>query len=172
MNLSPRAFRFREFTTLGLLTILGAIPGCAGGQNATPEAIEQAKQLWTKGGIRDYDLDWTVAGPNNAHYFVTVRGGEVRKVESVQPGGSRSKLDPPDTRFYSVDGLFLTIADELAQLKTDQPFGQPKGTKVAMRFKLDPELGYPHWYRRDVMGTSQAIAIDVVKLVPDASTSK
>ena len=72
---------------------------------------------------------------------------------------------------YSVDGLFLTIADELALLKTDHPFGQPPGTKVVMRFKPDPKLGYPHWYRRDVMGSTQAIAIDVVKLVPETSTS-
>ena len=41
-----------------------------------------------------------------------------------------------------------------------------------MRFKPDPKLGYPLWYRRDVMGTTQAIAIDVVKLVPEASARK
>ena len=104
--------------------------------------------------------------------YVTVRGGDVRKVESVQADGRRFVLNPSDTRFYSVDGLFLTIADELAQLKTDHPFGQPQGTKVVMRFKPDPKLGYPQWYRRDVMGTTQAIAIDVVKLVPVASTAK
>ena len=107
-------------------------------------------------------------GAQNNHYFVTVRGGEVRKVESIRPDGQRFALKPADTRYYSVDGLFLTIADELALLKTDHPFGQPKGTKVVMRFKPDPKLGYPHWYRRDVMGTSLAIAIDVVKLVPKA----
>ena len=65
-----------------------------------------------------------------------------------------------------MDGLFLTIADELASLKTDNPFGQPKGTKVVMRFKPDPKLGYPLWYRRDVMGTPQGMRIDVIKLVP------
>ena len=101
-----------------------------------------------------------------------MRGGEVRKIESILPDGTRIVLKPADTRFYSVDGLFLTIADELAQLKTDHPFDQPKGTKVVMRFKPDPKLGYPHWYRRDVMGTSLSIAIDVVKLVPQVSNSK
>ena len=76
---------------LGILAILGATIGCAGGQEVTPEAIEQAKQLWTKAGIRDYDLEWTVTGAQNNHYFVTVHGGEVRKVESVQPDGQRSR---------------------------------------------------------------------------------
>jgi hypothetical protein len=41
-----------------------------------------------------------------------------------------------------------------------------------MRFKPDPKLGYPLWYHRDVMGTSLSIAIDVVKLVPEKSTTK
>ena len=96
----------------------------------------------------------------------------MRKVESVQTDGRRFELHPPETRFYSVDGLFLTIADELAQLKTEHPFGQPQGTRVVMRFKPDAKLGYPLWYRRDVMGTTLAIAIDVVKLVPVTSTPK
>jgi hypothetical protein len=156
---------------LGLLTILGTAIGCAGGQEVTPEAIAQAKQVWTTAGIRDYDLEWTVTGAQNNHYYVTVRDGDVRKVESVQSDGRRFELHPHQTRFYSVDGLFLTIADELALLKTDQPFGQPPGTKVVMRFKPDKKLGYPLWYRRDVMGTALAIAIDVVKLVPVASNA-
>jgi hypothetical protein len=153
---------------LGALTALACVTGCAGGQEATPEALEQAKRLWKQAGPRDYDLDWTVAGAQNNHYYVSVNGGEVRKVESVRPDGQRFALKPADTRFYSIDGLFLTMADEVAQRRTDHPFGQPPGTKIVMRFKPDPKLGYPHWYRRDVMGTSLAIAIDVVKLVPKA----
>jgi hypothetical protein len=172
MNRSPQVRWIDDIKKLGLLTILSATIGCAGGQEVTPEAIDQAKQVWKAAGVRDYDLDWTVTGAQNNHYYVTVRGGDVRKVESVEADGRRLELHPSETRFYSVDGLFLTIADELAQLKTDHPFGQPPGTKVVMRFKPDAKLAYPLWYRRDVMGTTQAIAIDVVKLVPLLSTAK
>jgi len=39
-----------------------------------------------------------------------------------------------------------------------------------------PKLGYPHWYRRDVLGAQQGVAIDVIKLspapAPAASTSR
>jgi hypothetical protein len=163
---------FRSVPVLGILTIIGSIGGCAGGQQATSEAVEQAKQLWTNSGIRDYELEWTVAGGQSNHYFVTVRDGDVQKVEVLLPDGTRTTRKIPDTRYYSVDGLFLTIANELAQLKTDHPFDQPAGTQVVMRFKPDPKLGYPHWYHRDVMGTSLSIAIDVVKLVPEKSTTK
>jgi hypothetical protein len=172
MKRSSYVYHFQTCAMLGLIMSLGGTLGCAGGQDVTPEALAQAKQVWTKSGIRDYDLEWTVTGAQSNHFYVRVNSGEVRKVESVQPDGQRSVLKPADTSYYSVDGLFLTIANELAQLKTDHPFDQPKGTKVVMRFKPDPKLGYPLWYRRDVMGTSQAIAIDVVKLVPDGSTSK
>ncbi len=157
---------------VGVLAIAAFAIGCSRGQEVTPEALTQARQLWKDAGISDYELEWTATGPNNAHYDVTVQGGEVRKVISVLPDGQRMEPRAADTRFYSVDGLFLTIADELAQLKTDRPFNQPRGTRVLMRFQPDSKLGYPRWYRRDVMGTSQAMRIDVVKLVPNAVTSQ
>jgi hypothetical protein len=156
----------------GILAIAVCALGCSRGQEVTPEALAQARQLWKDAGISDYELEWTATGPNNVHYDVTVQGGQVKTVIAVQPDGQQVERHPPDSRFYSMDGLFLTIADELAQLKTDRPFNQPQGTKVLTRFQPDSKLGYPHWYRRDVMGTSQAMRIDVVKLVPSAVTSQ
>jgi Family of unknown function (DUF6174) len=172
MKRPPRASRFRSFAISGILAIVCAIAGCAGGQQVTAEALEQAKQLWAKGGVHDYDLEWTVGGGQTNHYVVQVRDGKVSQIETIRSDGTRSLPKIPDTRYYSVDGLFLTIANELAQLKTDHPFDRPPGTQVVMRFKPDPKLGYPHWYHRDVMGTSLSIAIDVVKLVPQVSNSK
>ncbi len=168
-SLAPRVRR--EMGTLIILTWLGTTVGCDGGQAATPEAIDHAKHLWSSAGIRDYELDWSVTGPNNAHYIVSVQGGEVRRIEAIEPDGRRIELHSGAPRSFGVDGLFVTIADELAQLKTEKPFGQPKGTKVVMRFSPDAKLGYPHWYRRDVLGTSQAVTIDVNKLIPFAPST-
>jgi hypothetical protein len=146
--------------------MLIAAAGC-GGREVTPEAVQSAKQLWARAGIRDYDLDWSVTGPNNAHYLVAVRGGAVSQIELIQPDGRKAAARPADTRMYSVDGLFRTIEDELAVCsKAERPFGQPKGTKVVMRFRPDATLGYPRWYRRDVLGSSASIAIDVNALTP------
>ena len=172
MNSPPQRLRPRWRARLGILAMMVITAGCAGGQEVTPEAVAQARRLWTQANIRDYDLDWSVRGPNNAHYSVTVRDGGVRKIESVQRDGSKVELHPGDSQFYSVDGLFHTIDDELALRKTDQPFGQPKGTKVVMRFLPDAKLGYPYWYHRDVMGTPLSIAIEVNTLTPTAPASK
>jgi hypothetical protein len=153
----------------GSLAILATALGCSSGQEVNSTRIDAAKRLWAQAGIRDYTLEWSVTGPNNAHYVVTVREGEVRDVESIQPDGARVKLHPGQPRYFGVDGLFLTIADELAMLTTDRPFGQPRGATVLMRFEPDPRLGYPLWYRRDVAGTLQSVRIAVISLVPTAA---
>jgi hypothetical protein len=62
------------------------------------------------------------------------------------------------------------MKEELALLRTAEPFGQPRGTKVIMRFSPDAKLGYPHWYRRDVYGSNRSAAIDVLRLTPSDST--
>jgi hypothetical protein len=41
-----------------------------------------------------------------------------------------------------------------------------------MRFEPDPKRGFPHWYRRDVMGTSQGMRIDVIGMFPMSPTAK
>ena len=66
---------------------------------------------------------------------MTVRDGQVKTVEAIQPGGARTALHPGAPRYYSIDGIFTTIADELAQLKKPNPFEQPKGTTIVMKFK-------------------------------------
>jgi hypothetical protein len=166
MNSLRKRCRALPITMLGIVAVFG----CSGGQDVTPESIAAAKALWTRAGIRDYELElkWSTSGMNTAHYLVTVRDGTVSKFESIPPDGRRVALLPSAGRYYSVDGLFLTIANELAQMQTERPFTQPKGTKVVMQFKTDPKLGYPLWYRRDVMGVSQGARIDVLRLTPTA----
>jgi hypothetical protein len=159
--------RIGSYARLGLPALLIAAAGCGGGREVTPESVQAARQLWNRAGIRDYDLDWSVSGRNNAHYLVTVRGGEVRKIESIQADGRKVALRPAEAEMYGVDGLFRTIDEELAVCsKAERPFDQPKGTKVVMRFKPDDKLGYPHWYHRDVLGTPASVAIDVKALTP------
>ena len=64
------------------------------------------------------------------------------------------------------------MADELALLDTDKPFGQPKGTTAVLRFTTDPTFGYLRTYRRDVMGAPSALAIDVLRFTPVAPRAR
>jgi len=156
----------RRIASLALIIVSVALAGCGAGENVTPGSLEAARRLWELSGIRDYDLEWKSTGPNSAHYFVTVRGGEVRSIESMGRDGSRHEVRPAAPQFYSVDGLFTVISDELVQLREARPFGQPKGTNVVMRFDPDTKQGYPRSYHRDVLGTPQSLAIEVLSLRP------
>ncbi len=150
---------------LALLLVLPMLAGCAGGQDVTPRAIRDARRLWDRAGIRDYDLEWTSTGLRSSHYRVSVRNGRVESIESVYQGKGYP-VRPAEPRYYGVDGLFLTIEDELAQLQTAAPFGHAKGTKAVLRFTPDPRFGYPRSYRRDVLGTPQVVALDVTRFAP------
>jgi hypothetical protein len=143
--------------------------GCAGGENVTKESIRAARARWDKADVRDYDLEWASSGLSRSHYVVSVRNGRVRSIESIAADGRRHEVTSPEPKFYGVDGLFMIIADELAQLDGVAPFGKPKGTKAVLRFTPDPVLGYPRSYRRDVLGSPMALAIDVLRFTPSPS---
>jgi hypothetical protein len=151
--------------TTALALWLAALPGCGGGQDVTPQAIRAARRTWERADLRDYDLEWTSSGAQNAHYRVSVRGGDVESVHTVLPDGREIEAHTAQPESFGVDGLFQILEEELAQLQADQPFGQPAGTTAILRFVPDPQLGDPRSYRRDVMGVPKGIAIDVVRLV-------
>ncbi|WP_074308354.1 hypothetical protein [Singulisphaera sp. GP187] len=159
-------------TRLLWLIPLLALAGCGGGEPVTKQSIAQARKVWARARIDDYDLDWTSSGTNNAYYHVIVRDGRVRRLEQVLPDGRTVELHPGKPEYFGVDGLFLTMAEEHAQLETDRPFGQAKGSKAVLLFTPDPKYGYPQSYRRDVVGAILPVAIDVVRFVPNPPQSQ
>ena len=143
-----------------------AVAGCGGGEDVTPRNLADARALWDSAGISDYDLEWTSSGARRGHYLVTVRAGEVRAVTSVLPDGREIAAKPGDASYYGMDGLFRILEEEASQLLEERPFGQAEGSRILLKFDPDPTLGYPRHYRRDVVGSPQALAIDVVRLEP------
>jgi hypothetical protein len=138
----------------------------------TAESLAKARRLWARAGIHDYTLEWTSAGKASAYYKVRVRDDQVRTIEQVLPDGRLIPLHPGMPRYFGVDGLFLTMADDYAQLAKERPFDQPKGTKAVLLFTPDPTYGYPRSYRRDVVGAPLQMSIDVVRLTPDPPAAK
>ncbi len=155
----------RNFLTAPVGLGLLLLTGCGGGmEQVNPTTIAAAKAKWEKAGLKDYNLDWSTSGERNARYRVFVRGGEVKAIYTVRPDGREIVSKPGQPRFYSVEGLFTTIEDEIAQLDQPRPFNQPKGSAYVLKFDPDPELGYPRAYQRDVLGSPHGIAIRVDRL--------
>jgi hypothetical protein len=141
------------------------VSGCAGGETVSASALKAAKAKWEAAKVADYNLEWRSSGAREGRYRVFVRDGQVKAIYSVYKG-KEIVAKPGQPRFYGVDGLFLVIEEDLAQLDTATPFGQPKGTSAVMRFQPDATYGYPKSYFRDVLGTPQGISIDVLKFEP------
>lgn len=163
--------KIRRLALVAIVSVVlcGEFAGCGGGANLTREAIQSARAVWKRAGIRDYDLIWSCSGIRNARYRVTVRGGEVRRVDAISPDGAEREMHPGDRSAYGVDGLFLMLEEELDQLSAERPFGQPKGSTAVLRLTTDRKLGYPKRYIRDVMGNTKGLEIDIESLVPTAS---
>ncbi len=144
--------------------------GCGQGEVVGEKSLRKARIAWNQSKIRGYDLEWITTGPQTSpsgdHYAVAVREGEVTSIERVSADGKRVPIRPAKPQFYGMDGLFLTMEEELAQLETDAPFNAPKGTDVVLRFTTDPKLGYLKSYRRDILTQPRGLAIDVVRFVP------
>lgn len=153
-----------------LVACVVMLPFAGCGESGDPvraERIEADAARWAAAGIRDYDLVWqSVSTRNRSTYKVYVRDGEVRAVRLVRPDGKAVALKPADMNFYSVDGLFRTIREELAQSQESRPFGQPPGTTVVLTMRSDDRLGYPTIYRRDIFGVEDRMGIDVIGLTP------
>jgi len=156
-------------STLAALALL-AFSGCSGGEDVNTRTLSQARALWDSAGIRDYDLEWTTSGDRDGHYVAYVRDGKVKRVHAfVDDRRARVvreiEVKRADLNYYGVDGLFTILREEQATAESDpMPFGQPKGTRVLLRFTPDPTLGYPRRYRRDVVGRPKGLAIDVIRL--------
>ena len=162
----------RRWASIVAALTLVFLAGCGGGENVTEQSLRDARQRWERSGIRDYTLEWTNSGPGRPKYHVEVREGAVRSVQFMLPDGTLRETNTHEPKYFGVEGLFLTIAEELAQLRTDAPFNQQKGASVVMRFTPDPKYGFPQSYRRDVAGSLKAMSFDVTRFEAHASSKQ
>lgn len=163
--------RMTRPTASKLALVLLVLAGCAGGEEVNTRTIRAAERTWKAAGIKDYNLEWTTSGIRENRYRVFVRDGQVRAVYLVQPDGREVVAKPGEPQAFGVEGLFRTIEEELDMALSDAPFGQPKGTRVVLRFTPDPRLGYPSEFHRDVVGGPRGLAIHVVAFNPKPASA-
>ncbi len=121
----------------------------------TREATEDARRVWTQGGIKSYAAAYRM---NASLYEVTVRNDLVESVavDGVTPNATNLQT-------YSVSGLFDLLELELSNLSDSKgPFG-PSGSMIVARVRFHPQWGYPERFLRAGGGTGQNATIEMVR---------
>ena len=128
----------------------------------TSKDLDAARALWHQSAVTDYDLDVEVSGAQSGRYAIEVRGGKLRRI--TRDG---EPANPADGDYWTVEGLFRTIEQELylAQSGTDA-MQLPSGAQIVLLGRFDLTMGYPIDYVRQVTGASQSVRIHVHGLVP------
>ncbi len=164
---SPTMRRIIAFGILAASLFSGCGKSC---EELNSRVLEKAKASWKKAGVKSYNLWWSTSGVRKQRYRVFVRDGQVKRIDMLQEGGGAVEAKPGSPSMFGVEGLFKTLREELDQLESDKPFGQPKGAKAVLCVEFDPKLSFPKRYLRDVMGSGRGLEIDVETLLPqDAS---
>jgi hypothetical protein len=132
-----------RLTAVVALLMLPAVSGCTSRAPITTASREEARGLWGRSGVGNYDLEWIGSGGRSGHHLVYVRGGVVRQARLVHADGREELLDPVAASRCDVGALF-----ELAA-----PVAGARG-------EFDALLGYPASYR------SPTQRLEVIRLDP------
>jgi len=119
------------------------------GEPLTEERLAAAEALWKEKGPKSYALDIDVRG---LHHHLEVKDG---KVVSMTTDGKDA-----DKRFYdywSVEGMFQQLSEELSNLQHPETFGVTDPSEVTLLAKFDPRTGYPARFLRHVESQTRSV---------------
>ncbi len=126
----------------------------------TSERLEEARRVWESEAPASYRLELEMSGALNEIRAVVVRD---RRVVSMTAGGA--DVAPSAWEYWSVDGLFDVLRTEVANAA--DPSARIGAREVALLAKFDPTWGYPTYFYRHIMGTSNDIEWRVVSFAAE-----
>jgi hypothetical protein len=151
----------------GLLVLgLGASAACARGEPLSEATLSAAKARWAARGLADYDVHLEIEGDlvQEGEFEVEVRGRQVRVVRR-----NGAAVETHDA-FYSVDGMFGFLGEELEMAKEPVRYwSAPADARIFQRARFDEDSGRLRRYVRAVSGTKHNIVITVDQVTPVAA---
>lgn len=126
----------------------------------TPAVLSQAEQKWNAHKPAFYRLTIEMSGDRveTGRFEVEVRSGQV---VSLRRNGL--VIRPTSGQDYSMEGIFLMLAQELGLAEKPATVGAPPGYSVYTTAKFDETTGRLIRYRRIVGGASNSIEVNVVE---------
>lgn len=117
----------------------------------TRQMLDEAQQRWAARGPANYDLDLELAGSQAGQIHVEVRDGQATTMirNGYRPSQERTWY------YWTVPGQFEMIEIDLEAAKDPAAgFGVQPGARAVLRAEFDPELGYPRFYQRILLGSN------------------
>lgn len=119
------------------------------GEPLTQERLAAAEALWKEKGPKSYVLDVDVRG---LHHRIEVKDGAV---VSMTTDGKAA--DERFREYWSVEGMFQQLSEEISNLKHPETFGVTDPSEVTLLAKFDPVSGYPARFLRHVQSQTRSI---------------
>lgn len=141
---------------LGLLAGLLFFRRTAG--DLTTERLAHARARWEEAGPASYVLELELSGSLEDRRRIQVEDGEVVAMTT-------SDVPVPDHTwsYWSVEGLFVFLEQELQNAADPRhAYGVEDPSRVILQADFDPDLGYPEYFLRHVMGTTRSTGWEVV----------
>jgi Family of unknown function (DUF6174) len=174
--MNDRTWSLLKWSGIGLIAaLILAVPYLPGHtEPVTRERLNEARALWTRARIGNYDLDLETRGAQSGRYHVEVRGGHLAGI--TRDGVT---ADPAAGEYWTVDGLFQVIEEELDAAEQPDSTAFGARSQVWLRARYDSQLGYPIRFVRVVKpptgpsttgyapsGASLGVEIQVQRLTP------
>jgi hypothetical protein len=148
---------------LGLALVGGLLLGLLVMRSDAAPALEAADltaamESWSQHGPADYEITLQMGGALTDRRRIVVRDRQV--VEMTVNGQAASKNS---WAFWSVEGLFKFLEDEIRNKENPIPgMGVSDPRQIVLRASFDPELGYPTYFLRHLLGRQQGTEWEVV----------
>jgi hypothetical protein len=149
-----------------LWSILGLTLGLAIGflvlrepsETRTTGRLDKARRKWEQRGPASYVLEVETRGAVGATHRIVVRQGEVVEMTTGGSLATRSAW-----QYWSVEGLFDFLATELGNASNPRQAYGSGVSEVILRARFDPDLGFPSYFLRHILGRQQSIEWNVIR---------
>ena len=151
---SRRVVFLLVFAVGGLAALVLMVRG--EGDELTREGLGAARARWRDHGASDYEMEVAITGVQTGRHTISVRNG---RVVEMKTGGAA--VEPRVWEYWSVEGMFRFLADELRN--AEDPQRAHGGSDVVLIVEFDDVHGYPRRFVRHVTGQATGIEWNVEK---------
>jgi hypothetical protein len=123
-----------------------------------PTDLAAAQQRWSENRPADYEITLQMGGALTDQRRIVVRDHQVVEMTVNDISSSEASWS-----YWSVEGLLKFLEDEIRNRENPIPgMGVSDPRQIVLRARFDPDLGYPIYFLRHLLGRQQGTEWEVV----------